>query len=299
MCFEKYKPIFSINSFYLQKCVEEEHDVMQKRPKSPIQEPPLSKLREVCKTLESNAFSPVVQNPPTTQPKILRNTKQFSGTIKSTPLTQAILQSSPVKAKQVTPPSPNKVRLKPIHVETPASSRKKDTIIQSAPNSPFSGKPNLPNRPASHRILKCESENSDQERACPPECWIEPSWAKNMSSSVPGSPDSGVSSRPPTRDLATIQTMMQNLERQTCKPDSEHVADLGYITSSSGDFKSGQFLSQSLESLELDTKSQPGKKNDERPKIMPRPPAENGVGRRSRQAVSTSRFLRRTTKQPT
>ena len=57
------------------------------------------------------------------------------------------------------------------------------------------------------------------------ECWIEPSWVEDMTSSLPMTPDSGVSSRPPTRDLSSIEGRLSRLEladnettKNICKP---------------------------------------------------------------------------------
>lgn len=44
------------------------------------------------------------------------------------------------------------------------------------------------------------------------ECWVEPSWVEDMSTPLPMTPDSGVCSRPPTRDLSSIEGRLSRLE---------------------------------------------------------------------------------------
>nr|CAB3260933.1 uncharacterized protein LOC100176344 [Phallusia mammillata] len=272
---------------FLQKCVEEEHDIVRDRPTSPIHEPPLSKLREVCRTLESQVLSDTTKIPP----KETKTSKRPSSTKSNIGIQREILPSppSPSKMKQKTPPSPNKVRLKPIDASNHLN-HEQGLVQHSAPSSPLLGKSCLPMRPSSHRVTNFERESMLLDRASPTECWVEPSWTKGMSSSVPGSPDSGVSSRPPTRDLVTIHSRMQNWEKQT---EGDAQGDLGYNTSSSSDFKTDDLAS--IHSTNNGKQQIPTYKKMEknRPKIMPRPPAASTNDSRAPHTIRNSRFTRR------
>ena len=69
---------------FFQQCVEEQHEVYESRPTSPIQEPSVAQLQQVCRTLEHCAMS------------------------------QDVASTLPSSTKLPTPPSPQRFQLKAI-----------------------------------------------------------------------------------------------------------------------------------------------------------------------------------------
>ncbi|XP_002121516.2 uncharacterized protein LOC100176344 [Ciona intestinalis] len=215
---------------FLQKCVEEEHDLVTSPPSTPMQEPSLNKLREVRKLLENQVLpDPVVIN----RQQGFGNS--FSGKM-----------SNSVIAKLPTPPSPTRSKLKPLPSLQPnmQGSLQKHRSAPSSPlqQRPSSVKPTSAGRYTTLRTVSAmsHSQNYDPE---PIECWAEPSWTEQMSQSLPSTADSGVCSRPATCDLVALQDRMRVLElksgRKSAEPETVSqptTCDDGYATASSMDF---------------------------------------------------------------
>jgi len=303
----------------LQNAVEEEHENARFFSSQITGEAPITRMREVCKTLETQILadrpspSGLILNP-----ERLRDKNDVDRRRAAAP------RPGSSRSKLTPPLSPNRVILKPL-------GRGSLSALSSSPTNAA----RLADRPASvsgAAPSACEVFDDNQTSVTFGDLqthnelnkayvessysWLEPSWAKNMSYSVPGSPDSGVSSRPPTRDLATIQSNLETLEltqhaasRLTTRPHS----DCGYNTASSVDTSQNETprILRSPLASEIDltddrttTRSgfklpstQPVRVTENvpvvKPHIKPRPPTVLSDHSRGRKLVNNIRFTRR------
>ncbi|CAK8681439.1 unnamed protein product [Clavelina lepadiformis] len=217
---------------FLQKCVEEEHDVATSRPSSPPEEPPLWKLRQVRNNLESQMNRESQKHSSAYSFHGLKEDDFPPGTASSInrPCSSRRSSSGSITGKQSTPPSPNRFLLKPIDPDIlhsnglPAS--------KSQQNFSHFKISSLLNRVTN---VQPSSDGRDLNQLFTGDSWIEPSWAECLSQSPPTTGDSGVGSRPATGSLVAIQDRLRALECQSRMSHRESVTqeDNGYITGNS------------------------------------------------------------------
>ena len=242
--------------------MEEEHEVTHSRSTSPIEEPSLAQLRQVCRTLETKAHS------------------------RKTPPTNSF--NLPTTAKLPTPPSPQRVQLKPIEA---------------------SDLPSISNRPLPRRLTKSKNlEQMLENNFGVQESWLEPSWTQCMSDSLPPSTgDSGVSSRPGTCEISARRERrkkinetetFRNTNVETVSPFS---IDVGYQSNSSTDLTNSDLLHvDSQVTYSADTQAGqnhtiPRIPSNLSPSISPHPPKENAM-KITKKNVSARRCSRKMVK---